>query len=95
MTNILHLCPSMTIRKMDSAKSWIWRNSQQDVALRGSGKLVVYLRSNRDYNCSFTNKPAIPIPVPMHILVRRIFFFCLLHSLKPVTICLAPVVPRG
>ena len=38
------------------------------------------------YSCSLTNKPAIPIPVPIHILVKRIFSFCRLHSDKPVTI---------
>lgn len=36
-----------------------------------------------------------PWPVPIHILVTRIFFFCLLASARPVTICLAPVAPRG
>jgi len=35
---------------------------------------------------SFTNKPAIPMPVPIHMLVNSTFFFCLLHSLRPVTI---------
>jgi hypothetical protein len=49
----------------------------------------------RTYNCSLTNRPAIPIPVPMHILVNRTFFFCLLHSLRPVTIWRAPVQPSG
>lgn len=45
--------------------------------------------------CSFTNSAAIPIPVPMHILVNSIFFFCRLHSLSPETICLTPVMPNG
>ena len=45
--------------------------------------------------CSLMNRPAMPIPVPMHILVSSTFFFCLLHSLRPVTICRAPVHPSG
>src|ERR1035437_1930745 len=49
----------------------------------------------RSYNCSLTNSPAIPCPVPIHILVNNTFFFCLRHSLNPVTICLAPVAPKG
>ena len=47
------------------------------------------------YTCSLTNSPAIPWPVPIHILVTRIFFFVLLASLKTVHICLAPVAPSG
>jgi hypothetical protein len=47
------------------------------------------------YNTSLTNNPAIPIPVPRHILVNSIFFFCRLHSLNPHTICLTPVHPNG
>ena len=47
------------------------------------------------YTCSLTNSPAIPWPVPIHILVTKIFFFVLLASLKIVHICLAPVAPSG
>jgi hypothetical protein len=44
---------------------------------------------------SLTKSPAMPCPLPMHILVNKIFFPVLLHSLRPVTICLAPVAPSG
>jgi hypothetical protein len=45
--------------------------------------------------CSFTNTPAMPIPVPTHILVTPIFWFRLLSSERRVTTCLVPVAPSG
>ena len=57
--------------------------------------LKIYLKTANIYNCSLTNNPAIPCPVPIHILVNKILFFCRLHSLSPVQICLAPVAPSG
>jgi hypothetical protein len=47
------------------------------------------------YSCSLTNRPAIPIPVPMHMVVSRTLALRRRHSLRPVTICLVPVQPRG
>lgn len=47
------------------------------------------------YNCSFINRPAMPCPVPMHILVNSTFFFVRLASLRIVQICRAPVAPSG
>src|SRR5271154_1127307 len=51
--------------------------------------------SNAFYSCSLTSNPAIPCPVPIHILVTRTLLFVLLATLKIVQICLAPVAPRG
>lgn len=45
--------------------------------------------------CSLTNRPAMPMPVPMHMVVSRILALRRLHSLRPVTIWRAPVQPRG
>jgi hypothetical protein len=38
---------------------------------------------------------AAPIPVSMHMEMSPYFLFCLLSSGKRVTMCLAPVHPRG
>jgi hypothetical protein len=41
---------------------------------------------------SFTNMPAAPIPLPMHILVHRRVPFLRLSSARPVTTCRTPAV---
>lgn len=44
---------------------------------------------------SETNTPAIPMPVPTHILVTATFCFRRLSSDRTVTTCLVPVAPSG
>lgn len=47
------------------------------------------------HDSSETKTPAIPIPVPTHILVTATFCFLRFNSDKTVTTCLVPVQPRG
>src|SRR5271154_5369886 len=69
--------------------------SHRDTCFQSPAPSKAHLTCEFVQTCSFTSRPAIPCPVPIHILVKQIFFFVRLASLKIVQICRAPVVPSG
>jgi hypothetical protein len=91
-TGDLHLGPHMGI---SFAQCGCRIRSDVQMSVFNVNDGVLFNASVLVYICSFTNKPAIPIPVPMHMVVSRTLALRRRHSLRPVTICLAPVQPRG
>lgn len=69
--------------------------SHRDTCFQSPAPSKAHLTCEFAQTCSFTSRPAIPCPVPIHILVKQIFFFVRLASLKIVQICRAPVAPNG